>query len=238
MPILAAFVLLLAGCKVDSTLTVRVRENGSGAVTVAVALDPAAVQGAEVGGGRLEDRVRLDDLRAKGWTVAQWQRGLDGARIEVTKPFANASEANQILAEVLGPTGPVRNARVGRSDGPLRTMSSFIGTADVPGATFDIARDSEVAAVLTKAGLDPAATDRDLAARLRAVTTFRVVADLPGERRTWTLPSDRTQQLRSESSWWAPAPGLAFALAAGLVAVAAAVLFAGRRGRRTRGQVG
>ena len=70
----AVLVLVLTACQVDATVTVRMRENGSGAVVVRVELDRRAVETAEVAGGTLEDRVRLDDLVAAGWRVTPWKR--------------------------------------------------------------------------------------------------------------------------------------------------------------------
>ena len=75
--VVATFVLL-AGCKVDTTLTIDVHDNGGGSVRIRVALDADAVQNAQAGGGRLEDRVRLGDLQAAGWTVSPWRRARDG----------------------------------------------------------------------------------------------------------------------------------------------------------------
>jgi len=64
-----AVLLLAAACKVDTTVTVTVHDDGSGVVGVTAVLDPDAVKAAESGGGKLEDRVRLGDLTDAGWTV-------------------------------------------------------------------------------------------------------------------------------------------------------------------------
>src|SRR2546421_12818213 len=68
--VVVAACLLLAGCKIDTTLTIDVHDNGGGSVRIRVALDADAGQNAQAGGGRLEDRVRLGDLQAAGWTVS------------------------------------------------------------------------------------------------------------------------------------------------------------------------
>src|SRR2546430_16216952 len=72
--VVVAACVLLAGCKVDTTLTIDVHDNGGGSVRLRVALDADAVQNAQAGGGRLADRVRLGDLQAAGWTVSPWRR--------------------------------------------------------------------------------------------------------------------------------------------------------------------
>ena len=41
---LAALVLALSACQVDATVTVRMRDDGSGVVAVRVVLDPAAAR--------------------------------------------------------------------------------------------------------------------------------------------------------------------------------------------------
>ena len=59
LALVAAALLALAGCKVDSTVTVSVHADGSGAVALHVVLDADAVAAAEADGGKLEERVRL-----------------------------------------------------------------------------------------------------------------------------------------------------------------------------------
>src|SRR5438105_12656811 len=88
-----AFLLLLAGCKVDTTVSIKVHKDGSGVVTVTAVLDPDAVKAAEAGGGKLEDRVRLGDLTKARWTVTPWARSADGsAQIVLSKPFRSPAE--------------------------------------------------------------------------------------------------------------------------------------------------
>src|SRR5215510_9777873 len=101
--VLVALVALLAGCKVDTAVTVDLRDDGSGVVTVRATLDPDAVRAAESGGGKLEDRVRLSDLRSAGWTVSQWTRTTSGeAQIRLSKPFASVDQVAPIINEVSG----------------------------------------------------------------------------------------------------------------------------------------
>src|SRR5256885_6095718 len=96
--VVVAACLLLAGCKVDTTLTIDVHDNGGGSVRIRVALDADAVQNAQAGGGRLEDRVRLGDLQAAGWTVSPWRRAPDRGRTR---------SPPQGLANARGPAGRV-----------------------------------------------------------------------------------------------------------------------------------
>src|SRR5256885_15190244 len=89
--VVVAACLLLAGCKVDTTLTIDVHDNGGGSVRIRVALDAHAGQNAQAGGGRLEDRGRLGDLQAAGWTGAPWRPAPGGgAPRSLRKGFAHA----------------------------------------------------------------------------------------------------------------------------------------------------
>ena len=100
--------LLAAACKVDTTVTVTVHDDGSGVVSVTAALDPDAVKAAESGGGKLEDRVRLGDLAAGGWTVDPWARAADGsAQLTLSKPFDTPEQATAIVKELNGTVGPL-----------------------------------------------------------------------------------------------------------------------------------
>src|SRR2546430_2161478 len=122
--VVVAACVLLAGCKVDTTLTIDVHDNGGGSVRIRVALDADAVQNAQAGGGRLEDRVRLGDLQAAGWTVAPGRRGPDGSGTGAPrKELADAGELAGvgvlgILGVVVFIRGEVRRRRRHRRGRP------------------------------------------------------------------------------------------------------------------------
>src|SRR5206468_1842160 len=83
--------------------TIVVDVDGGGSVRVRVALDADAVQNAQTGGGTLEDRVRLGDLEAAGWSVSPWRRAPDGsATVSLHKDFANAGELASVVTELSG----------------------------------------------------------------------------------------------------------------------------------------
>ena len=91
-------------CKVDTTVTVKVHDDGSGVVTVAAVLDPDAVQAAEAGGGKLEDRVRLGDLT---------DGGLDGAAVGARRRRLGAARAHQAV-QLAGRRSPGSSQRAQR----------------------------------------------------------------------------------------------------------------------------
>ncbi len=59
--------VVLAGCRVDTSVTVHVENDGSGRVVARAVLDADAVKAAELGGVKLEESVRLADLTSAGW---------------------------------------------------------------------------------------------------------------------------------------------------------------------------
>ena len=87
-------VLALAGCRLDVGVDVAMQADGSGTVTVTATADAELVAAAP---SALAD-LRLDDIRAAGWTVADPAKGADGSlALTLTKPFRTPAEATAIL---------------------------------------------------------------------------------------------------------------------------------------------
>ena len=130
--------VLAAACKVDTTVAVTVHDDGSGAVDVTAVLDPDAVKATEAGGGKLEDRVRVGDLAAAGWTVQPWARAADGsAKLTLSKPFGTPEQAAAIVKELNGSVGPLRDLTVTRDHGTFSTSYATTGTLDLLGLRPD-----------------------------------------------------------------------------------------------------
>src|ERR1700730_6997062 len=162
--VVVAACLLLAGCKVDTTLTIDVHDNGGGSVRIRVALDADAVQNAQAGGGRLEDRVRRGDLQAAGGALSPWRRAPDGsATVSLRKDFANAGELAGVVSELSGKDGPLRGVSLERSRGLLSTDYKVKGEADLSRLTAGVANDPDVVAQLTGQRVDGAQSDQWLA---------------------------------------------------------------------------
>lgn len=172
---------MAAGCSVDTTVTVDVHDDGAGTVSVVVALDGAAVEAAEAGGGKLEDRVRLGDLPTAGWTVGPWVRGKDGdATITLTKPFGAPDQVAEILREVSGTSGPLRDVRATRDRGLLSTRTEVDGALDLSKLETGITADPDLLASLTGQQVDVAALDQSLTEQLRDSVSVKLVVKLPG----------------------------------------------------------
>ena len=174
-------VLLAAACKVDTTVTVQVRDDGSGVVSVTAVLDPDAVKAAESGGGKLEDRVRLGDLAAAGWTAQPWARAADGAaQITFSKPFSSPAEATAILHELSGEAGPLRDAVVTRDAGTFSTSYGTTGTLDLKDLATGLTSDPDVVGSLLVQSVDAGTVDQALLADLRDSFGLTVKVELPG----------------------------------------------------------
>jgi hypothetical protein len=186
--------LALAGCRIDTTVGIDVRPDGSGTVRVEVVADAELVAREPGLGGDL----RLDDLRAAGWTVdGPAATATGGLRLALAHPFADVTQANALLASLAGGGGPLRDLHLGRDvDGRTTTVhldgTMALGT-DLSGFVD--------ATALQALGAGPYA-DALGAGGLRAgdVTGLTVQASLPGSTRsnggggdpTWTAAADGT----------------------------------------------
>jgi uncharacterized protein len=239
-------VLTATACQVRTTVAVDVAKDGSGTVTVAVGLDADAL-------GRVPDLdddgrsttadltrlVRTDDLAAAGWHVTGPAGSADDGFVWVraTKPFGTPEEAGQVLAEVAGTDGPLRDLRVDQSDSFGRTRFTFEGTADLSGG-LEAFGDEGLAAALEGEvlGQDPSAIEAELGRPLSEMFSLEVSAELPGDSKAvaWTPelggePVDlaATGTVRD---WWVLALA-AVAVACGLALVAVVPVGLVRRSR-------
>jgi hypothetical protein len=241
---LVALALSCGACSVDATVTVKVREDGSGFVRADVVADAEAVQTAEVGGGRLEERVRLSDLPAAGWTVGPWTRRRDGsARLTLKKPFGRLDEVPGILAELNGPYGPLRDPAFERTRSFFETEFSADAVVDLGAMTTGITEDAELVARLQAQGVDVNVVDQQLLAQLRDAFTVHLVVDLPGPGKTTVTPeAGRAAHLSASSTVRDGNRITLVVVATGLAALAVVVAAwprrrgRGRRARRRRGQ--
>lgn len=226
---------MAVGCKVDTTVSIKVRDDGSGVVTVTAVTDPEAVKAAETGGGKLEDRVRLADLTAAGWTVQPWARAADGsAQMVLTKPFDAPAQVAGIVEEVSGKVGPLRNVSVTRDQGLLSTNYDVNGTVDLAQLQTGITTDPEVVAALTNQQVDVSAIDQALLAEIRDSFRLKFEVELPGGTKTVTGIAGKSTPIDASSSVVDTKRVVLIVVAVVLVALAVVVmLWPGRRRRRT-----
>ena len=131
----------------------------------------------------LDDELRLDDLAATGWEMQLPTREDDGFTwIRVSKPFGTPEEAGQVLSEIAGENGPLRDFVVTRERSFARTEYGFGATVDFRGGIEAFA-DESLTEVLEgePLGEDVAAIEERIGAAIDEVFTFRVAVRLPGD---------------------------------------------------------
>lgn len=140
-PLLVAGALLASACRVDTTVDIRVDDDGSGEVAVEVVADAETVALIP----DAPDGLQLGDLGDAGWTVNT--NSVDGAgalTVNVSKRFASADALAGVLAEIAG-EGVVFEGFTLVKDhsfdvfglGPARTDYALRGSVD---PTFDVER--------------------------------------------------------------------------------------------------
>lgn len=229
-------VLVFAGCRVDTSVTVKVNEDGSGDVVARVTLDAKAVEAAQAGGVELADAVRLGDLAAAGWKSTGWRKRNDGgAALTVSKRFARAEDAGAVVSELSGPDGPLRDVKVTRDPSTFRTGWSFSGIADLKDLKTGIGTDAELVAKLAAERVDVAALDQRLLAETRDALRLRVIADLPkASPRPFPVRPGTAVVMHTSSSETATGRIAMLLVGIALGAVAIVVLVSGELRRRRR----
>jgi hypothetical protein len=169
---------VLTGCQMHVAVDVRVEEDGSGAVTVGVGLDDAALRRA----GNLDEQLRVDDLRAAGWYVAPPTREGEVTWVRATKQFATPEQAAAIFAEISGPQGAFRDFEVTREESTFGTTYSVDGVVDLTAGPAAFS-DPELTAALEG---DPfggtlQAIEAEEGRPIAHMVDFRVSTALPGE---------------------------------------------------------
>lgn len=127
--LLALVVVVATGCRVQLVTTVQVEGDGSGTVTQAVGFDDAAL--ARV--GDLSQQLQVADLEQAGWAVDDPVKEGDTTWVRARRGFADADEANAVLAQLSGPDGPYKDLYVTRRAGLLSTTTEVTGTLDLSG---------------------------------------------------------------------------------------------------------
>jgi hypothetical protein len=121
---------LLSSCRVDGTVQLKVNRNGSGEVIVTVVADRAVVDAEP---GVLTD-FRSQDLIAAGWSITGPETLDNGsAQVIVRKSFRNPEEATNILSQINGPKGPLKNVVISRAGKDTNSTWTLTGQVDIDG---------------------------------------------------------------------------------------------------------
>jgi hypothetical protein len=181
--VLASFLALLAGCRLDAQVGVVVDDDGSGTVTVAVELDPQAA--AELGDPAA---VVTADLEQAGWVVEDpagdggGEGGEQGGavRFVVRRSFGSPEDLPAVLDEVGGRDGVFRDVSLTVEGGVDRTTYRFGARVVLSGRPEQFS-DPELDAAL--GNLPLGRTPEELAvlgADDPAAATLRLEVRLPG----------------------------------------------------------
>ena len=130
----ALLLVVLGACKVDVSVGVDTKADGSGEVRVTAVLDEDAAERV----GDLEKNLRTDDLEKAGWIVDDIERRDDGSVSQTIRhPFDDTAEAEQVLAELGGDdpetnaAAPLRAFELDQERGFFRTTTTFSGVVDL-----------------------------------------------------------------------------------------------------------
>lgn len=131
--------VLLASCRVDSVVTLKVKPNGSGTVSVVVTADADIVAKAP----GIKTDVRVDDLKEAGWKVNGPTDNEDGGvSITLTRSFSGPIEATAILNQINGTRGPLKQLVVTRSGKDTNSTWTLAGKLEVNGGLEAFADDA------------------------------------------------------------------------------------------------
>ena len=158
---LLALAVICSACRVDVSVDVAMNNDGSGTITVMAVADADIVARAP----SLATDLRLEDVRAAGWTVAGPEPTPEGGlQVVLTRAFLTPAQANAMLAGLNGPSGPLVGLTLGRSRGNEATTYTLNGSLQVVGGLDAFSDPDLLAAVgatpyateIAAAGLQPA----------------------------------------------------------------------------------
>jgi phosphatidylinositol mannoside-binding LppM-like protein len=167
-------VMLLAACRVDTTVDISMGADGAGTITVTAVADADVIEQAP---GLAQD-LRFDDAETAGWTVSDPADTADGGlQVRLTHTFADPEEATALLQSINGSGGPLHGMTLTRVVDDGGTSVSLAGSLRIDGlAAFS---DPDV---LAKIGATPYA-EQIAAANLSPNNAVGVTvrATLPGK---------------------------------------------------------
>jgi HAD superfamily hydrolase (TIGR01509 family) len=179
--VLLLAVVALAGCRAEASVTVLVEdEHGAGTVLVDVLLDREAVD--RMGG---IEQLRVADLEAAGWRVAEQVTTDDGAvSVRASKGFADPAAMVAVLDEVSGPAGPYSRLGLVVEREFARTNFRLEGVLD-GSVGVDAFADAGLAEALDGLpfGIDLAELEAELGSPIGSSVVLRLQAALPGDRK-------------------------------------------------------
>ena len=192
--ILLVLVLGLAACQVEIEVGIDFNEDGSGLVTVDVALDQEAVALAP----EITSLLLTEDIEdpESGWSYNDPRIDDQGrTSFSASKPFASPQQLESVLAEIFGSAEVFRDFTFERETSFAQTEYRVNGVVDLSGG-LDLFTDPELTERL---GGNPFGESTPDAEGLLEGVTMRVVLDLPvGPEREEILEFGADQATRLE----------------------------------------
>jgi len=154
-----ACIVLLAACRVDTTVSMKVERNGSGSISVTIVADEDIVAQAP----KLSTDLNFGDLTKAGWKVIGPERTDEGGlRVTLTHNFDNETQATALLTQLNGNRGPFREVKVTREGKSRDSVWKLSGRLEVTGGLQAFADDQLIQVVgstpyeqtVKEAGLD------------------------------------------------------------------------------------
>lgn len=122
--------VLLSACRVDSVVTLNVKENGTGTLSVVTTADADVIAQAP---GLAED-LSFADAKNAGWEVSAPSITNDGGmQVTVSHSFNNPQEASLLLAQLSGANGPFKEMSLTRSGKDTDSTWMLNGRLEVNG---------------------------------------------------------------------------------------------------------
>lgn len=127
---LALLVVVLSACRIETVVTLDVKENGSGTLSIVATADADVV--AQVPG--LADDLSFDDARAAGWEVSAPLTTTDGGlEVSISHPFSTPSEATLLMSQLSGVYGPFKEMRLVRAGKDTDSTWTLTGRLEANG---------------------------------------------------------------------------------------------------------
>lgn len=152
-------VVVLSSCRVNSDITLAVKPNGTGVITLVVTADKDIVDKAP----GLRADIRTDDIIAAGWKVDGPSDTQDGGlTITLSHDFSGPAEATALLGQISGTRGPLHEMVITRTGKDTNSTYTLAGRLEVNGglnafaddATLQLLGAAPYAADVQAAGLD------------------------------------------------------------------------------------
>lgn len=181
---LAVLLLFASGCRAEVEIVIIVEEDGSGTVETTTVLDAEAAERIlDLELERDSDGLALTDLAQSGWIIGPPEVNSSGATvITAAKPFGSPSQFSDVMDELTGESGLIRDFRLERTKSFARVDYELIGQFDTTEG-LEAFGDPELASALDRSlgtiAARSGASEDDIVLNLTAV--------LPGEPRGESL---------------------------------------------------